>query len=155
MSNVGTYLGDRYDGAWSGCARIFSLGQPRPLFVYFHSFQTQNFQKKTICGSGIQTRIVRAEGEYADHFTATKFTFWSTPTPNDKRSVFGQRLLAWLGWINLHSIEDKVGNSIKFLIGPVQFRALPIRTAFYVSRPIQWKKQLSYSRVRHTKIFDK
>ena len=33
------------------------MGQPRPLFVYFHSFQTQILQKKTVDVIGIRTRI--------------------------------------------------------------------------------------------------
>ena len=44
------------------------MGQPRPLFVYFCSFQTQIFTEKT---EGIRTRIVRVEGEHADHLTTT------------------------------------------------------------------------------------
>ena len=56
------------------CHFIFSFfkkGQPRNLFVYFRSFQTQILQKKTVSFSGIQTRIVRVEGEHADHLTTT------------------------------------------------------------------------------------
>ena len=33
------------------------MGQPRPLFVYFRSFQTQILQKKTVDVIGIRTRI--------------------------------------------------------------------------------------------------
>ena len=47
------------------------MGQTRPLFVYFCSYQTQIFQKKTVGFSGIQTRIVGVEGEHADHLTNT------------------------------------------------------------------------------------
>ena len=46
------------------------MGQPRHLFVYFHSFQTQ-FYRLTVGFSGIRTRIVRVEGEHADHITIT------------------------------------------------------------------------------------
>ena len=47
------------------------MGQPRPIFVYFHSFQAQILQKKTIGFSGIQTQIVGVEGEHSDHLTTT------------------------------------------------------------------------------------
>ena len=47
------------------------MGHPRPLLVYFRSFQTQIQQKKSVDVSGIQTRIVRAEGKHADHMTTT------------------------------------------------------------------------------------
>ena len=46
------------------------VGQPRPLFVYFRSFQTQ-YYRKTLGFSGIRTRIVGVEGEHADHLTTT------------------------------------------------------------------------------------
>ena len=46
------------------------MGQPRPLFVYFRSFQ-QQFYRNIIDLSGIRTRIVRVEGEHADHLTTT------------------------------------------------------------------------------------
>ena len=42
------------------------LGQPRPLFVYFRSFQ-QQFYRKIVDFSGNRTRIVGVEGEHADH----------------------------------------------------------------------------------------
>ena len=35
-------------------------------FVYFCSFQA-TFEVKTLCFSGIRTRIVGVEGEHADH----------------------------------------------------------------------------------------
>ena len=47
------------------------MGQPRPLFLYFCSFQTQILQKKTVGFSGIRTRIVGVEYEHADHLTTT------------------------------------------------------------------------------------
>ena len=46
------------------------MGQPRPLFVYFHSFQ-QQFYRKIVDLSGIRTRFVGVEGEHADHLTTT------------------------------------------------------------------------------------
>ena len=46
------------------------MGQPRPLFVYFRSFQEQ-FYRKIVDLSGIWTRIVGVEGEHADHLTTT------------------------------------------------------------------------------------
>ena len=49
---------------------FFKVGQPRPLFVYFRSFQTQ-YYRKTIGFSRIRTRIVGVEGEHADHLTTT------------------------------------------------------------------------------------
>ena len=49
-------------------------GPTRPLFVYFHSFQTQILQKKTVDVSRIRTRIVGVEGEHADLLTIT--TTW-------------------------------------------------------------------------------
>ena len=59
---------------WSCCLSHFFLkkmGQPRPLFVYSCSFQTHFFTEKTADISGIGTRIVRVEGEHADHLTTT------------------------------------------------------------------------------------
>ena len=50
------------------------MGQPRPLFVYFRSFQKQ-FYRKIVDLSGIRTRIVRVEGEHADHLTTTTAQF--------------------------------------------------------------------------------
>ena len=47
------------------------MGQPRPVFVYFRSFQTKILQKKALGFSGIRTRIVGVEGEHADHLTTT------------------------------------------------------------------------------------
>ena len=49
---------------------FFKMGHSRPLFVYFHSFQTQ-YYRKTLGFSGIRTRIVGVEGEHADHLTTT------------------------------------------------------------------------------------
>ena len=51
------------------------MGQPRPLFVYFRSFQTQILQKKTVGVSGIRTRIVWVAGKHADHLTTTPAHF--------------------------------------------------------------------------------
>ena len=45
---------------------FLKLGQPRPLFVYFRSFQ-QQFYRKIVDFSGNRTRIVGVEGEHADH----------------------------------------------------------------------------------------
>ena len=45
--------------------------QPRPLFVYFRSFQTQFVKEKTVGFWGIRTRIVGVEGEHADNLTTT------------------------------------------------------------------------------------
>ena len=43
-------------------------GQPQPLFVLF-SFFNNNILQKTVYFSGIWTRIVELQGEYADHLT--------------------------------------------------------------------------------------
>ena len=43
------------------------MGQPKPLFVYFRSFQTQIGQKKITDFSGIRTWIVIVEGDQAYH----------------------------------------------------------------------------------------
>ena len=48
------------------CNFFLKLGQPRPLFVYFRSFQ-QQFYRKIVDFSGNRTRIVGVEGEHADH----------------------------------------------------------------------------------------
>ena len=40
------------------------------FFIYFRSFQTQIY-RKTVGFNGIRTRIVRWEGEHADHLTTT------------------------------------------------------------------------------------
>ena len=50
------------------------MDQLRPLFVSFHSCQTQILQKKTVGFSRIQTWIVRVEGEHADHLNTTTAT---------------------------------------------------------------------------------
>ena len=50
------------------------MGLPRPLYVYFRSFQTQNLQKKTEGFSGTPTWIVGVEGKHADHLTTTTTT---------------------------------------------------------------------------------
>ena len=42
------------------------MGQPRTLFVYFRSFQTQ-FDRKIVAFSGIRTQIIRVEGEHAGY----------------------------------------------------------------------------------------
>ena len=72
------------------------MGQPRPLFVYVRSFQTQilhkkteaffktwansglflffsntNFTERTVALGGNRTQIVGVEGEHADHLTTT------------------------------------------------------------------------------------
>ena len=49
---------------------FFKMGHPRPLFVYFRSFQTI-YRIKTVDFSGIRTRIIGIEGEHADHLTST------------------------------------------------------------------------------------
>ena len=46
---------------------VIKMGQPRPLFVYFRSFQIQ-LNRKIVDFSGIRTRIV---GKHADHLTNT------------------------------------------------------------------------------------
>ena len=46
------------------------MAQPRPLFVYFRSFQIQ-FYRKIVDSSRIRTQIVGVEGEHADHLTTT------------------------------------------------------------------------------------
>ena len=46
------------------------MGQPRPLFVYFRSFQTQ-FYRKIVDFSRIRTPFVEVGDENADHFTTT------------------------------------------------------------------------------------
>ena len=46
------------------------MGHPRPLIVYFRSFQTI-YRIKTVDFSGIRTRIVWAEGKHGNHLTTT------------------------------------------------------------------------------------
>ena len=48
------------------------MGQPRTLFVYFLVCSNKNITEKTVAVSGIQTRIVRVEGEHADHLATTR-----------------------------------------------------------------------------------
>ena len=48
-----------------------ALALPWASFCYFRSFQTQILQKKIVGISGIRTRIVRVEGEHADHLSTT------------------------------------------------------------------------------------
>ena len=47
------------------------MGHPRPLLVYFRSFQTQIPHKQTVGVSRIRTRIIGVEGEHADLSTTT------------------------------------------------------------------------------------
>ena len=47
------------------------MGRPCPHFVYFLFFLNTNFTEKSCGFSGIRTRIVRVEGEHADHLTNT------------------------------------------------------------------------------------
>ena len=47
------------------------MGQRRPLFVYFLFFSNTNFTEKTVGFCGLQTQIIRVEGEHADHLTST------------------------------------------------------------------------------------
>ena len=49
----------------------FKMGLPRPIFVLFSVFSHTNFTVKTVGVSGIRTRIVGVEGEYANHLTTT------------------------------------------------------------------------------------
>ena len=46
---------------------FIKMGQPRPLFVLFE----HNFYRNTVGFSGIRTRFVGVEGEYADPLTTT------------------------------------------------------------------------------------
>ena len=48
---------------------VCKMGHPRPLFVYFRSFQTQTFKKLIHYAdfSGIRTRIFGEEGQPFDH----------------------------------------------------------------------------------------
>ena len=50
------------------------MGHPRPLFVYFRSFQTI-YRIKTVDFSRIRTRIIGVEGEHADHHHCPKNLF--------------------------------------------------------------------------------
>ena len=57
---------------WCRTVNVFLNGStPASFLVYFHSFQTQFLQKKTVGVSGIRTRIVGVEGKHADHLTTT------------------------------------------------------------------------------------
>ena len=47
------------------------MGHARPLFCLFSFFSNTNFTEKMVGVSRIRTRIVRVEGEYADHLTTT------------------------------------------------------------------------------------
>ena len=47
------------------------MGQLRPLFSLFSFFSNTNFTYKTESFSGIWTRIVKIDGEHADHLTTT------------------------------------------------------------------------------------
>ena len=55
------------------------MGHSRALFVYFRHFQTI-YRIKTVDFSGIRTRIVRVEGEYADHFTTATAPYYCDVT---------------------------------------------------------------------------
>ena len=81
----GGQYGDVYEAVWkryninvavktlrvSGSCYVFKVGQPRPLLCYLRSFPAQYFTEKTVSFSGIQTRIIGAEGEHADHLITT------------------------------------------------------------------------------------
>ena len=55
---------------WKGNKFFSTMGKPRPLFVYFHSFQ-QEFYRKIVDFSRTLTQIVEVEGEHADNLTTT------------------------------------------------------------------------------------
>ena len=56
------------------------MGQPRPIFVNFRSFQTQILQK-TEDVSGIRTQIVWVEGKETDHLTPNTALWVVAPCP--------------------------------------------------------------------------
>ena len=45
------------------------MGQSRPIFVYFSSFQ--QLYRKNVDFSGIRTRIVGMNGQHSDHLITT------------------------------------------------------------------------------------
>ena len=49
------------------------MGQPRPLFVYFRSFQIQ-FYRNIVDFRVIRTQIVGVEGEHSDHYHGPTLT---------------------------------------------------------------------------------
>ena len=49
---------------------FLKMGHPRPLFVYFRSFETI-YKMKTVDFSGIRTRLVAVECEHADDLATT------------------------------------------------------------------------------------
>ena len=57
------------------CAKVKVLfkkmNQPRPVFIYFCSYQTPNFRKITVGFSLIRTRVVGLEVKDTDHLTTT------------------------------------------------------------------------------------
>ena len=57
-------------GKKESCCELFfkKIGHSRPLLFYFRPFQTI-LKNKNSKLSGIRTRIVRVEGENADHLT--------------------------------------------------------------------------------------
>ena len=50
---------------------LFKNGPSRPLFVYFRSSHNNNFYRKIVDPSRIQTWIVGVEGKHADHLNTT------------------------------------------------------------------------------------
>ena len=52
------------------------MGHSHPLICLFSFFSNTNFTETSVGFSGIRTRIVRVEGEHADHLTATTMALY-------------------------------------------------------------------------------
>ena len=79
---VFSHLSSKQTSFYSKC--FFSeMGQSRPIFVYFRSFQIQ-FYRNNLDLSGIRTQIVRVEGEHTDHLTTTMARNLLFPLSNPK-----------------------------------------------------------------------
>ena len=66
-----------YEELW--VTQIFFKRANPGLFLFISFFSNQNFTEKTVNVRRIRTRIVRAEGEHADH---------STTSPRPKLEIF-------------------------------------------------------------------
>ena len=72
---------------------VFKMGKHRPLLL-FSFFSNTNFIEKTVGFSRIQTWIVGAEGEHADHSTTTTalvFNMFILPRYLDQIDYFNDK----------------------------------------------------------------
>ena len=84
---------------------FLKVGQPRPLFVYFRSIQTQ-YYRKNVGFSGIRTRIFIVLCKHADHLTTTTVPLFFISLSILSRSLrFLSSLTLFLLWVPAPSLS--------------------------------------------------